>query len=74
MYKITVGVDGMVCGMCEAHINEAIRKNFSVKKVKSSKRKKQTVITCEDDIDDDAIRSVINETGYTPGEISREVK
>ena len=26
MLKITVGVDGMMCGMCENHINDAIRK------------------------------------------------
>ena len=26
MVKIPVGIDGMACGMCEAHINEAVRK------------------------------------------------
>ena len=26
MYKITVDVDGMACGMCEAHVNDAVRK------------------------------------------------
>ena len=25
MVKITVVIEGMVCGMCEAHINEAVR-------------------------------------------------
>ena len=25
MVKIIVGIDGMACGMCEAHINEAVR-------------------------------------------------
>ncbi len=24
MVKITVGIDGMACGMCEAHIKEAL--------------------------------------------------
>ena len=28
MVKITVGVEGMACGMCEAHINEAVRNAF----------------------------------------------
>ncbi len=74
MIKITVAVDGMQCGMCEAHINDAIRKSFSVKKVKSSKRKKQTVILTENDIPDEAIIEAIADTGYTPGEISREMK
>ncbi len=47
MYQITVAVDGMQCGMCEAHINDAIRRQFKVKKVKSSRRKKQTLIVSE---------------------------
>ena len=24
MVKITVGIEGMACGMCEAHINDAV--------------------------------------------------
>ena len=32
MVKITVGIEGMACGMCEAHINEAVRNAFQVKK------------------------------------------
>ena len=37
MLKITVQVDGMMCGMCESHVNEAVRKAFKVKKVTSSR-------------------------------------
>lgn len=44
MLKITVHVDGMVCGMCEAHVNDAVRKAFPVKKVASSHSKGETVI------------------------------
>ena len=36
MQQITLKIDGMMCGMCESHINESIRNNFSVKKVTSS--------------------------------------
>lgn len=39
MVKITVGVKGMQCGMCEAHVNDAVRKAFPVKKVTSSHTK-----------------------------------
>ena len=42
-----VGIEGMACGMCEAHVNEAVRNAFQVKKVKSSHAKKQTVIIAE---------------------------
>lgn len=31
MIRIILGVEGMACGMCEAHINEAIRNAFRVK-------------------------------------------
>ena len=36
MQEITVGVDGMMCGMCESHVNDAVRTAFPVKKVSSS--------------------------------------
>ena len=47
MYQTTVGVDGMMCGMCEAHVNDAVRKAFPVKKVTSSHGRGQTVILSE---------------------------
>ena len=47
MLKITLGVDGMMCGMCESHVNDAVRKAFPVKKVTSSHGKGQTVILTE---------------------------
>ena len=43
MEKITLGIEGMMCPMCEAHMNDAIRKAFDTTKVKSSRHKKQTV-------------------------------
>ncbi len=36
MVKITLKINGMMCGMCESHINDVIRKTFPVKKVSSS--------------------------------------
>ena len=38
MIKTTLKIDGMMCGMCESHMNDVIRKNFKVKKVTSSAR------------------------------------
>lgn len=32
MVKITLKIDGMSCGMCEAHINDAVRAAFRIKK------------------------------------------
>lgn len=65
MTQITLGIEGMACEMCEAHINDAIRKAFPVKKVTSSHKKGETVILTENDITEDALKAVIAPTGYT---------
>ena len=39
MIKTTIGIAGMMCGMCESHINDVIRREFKVKKVSSSHTK-----------------------------------
>ncbi len=65
MQEITVGVEGMMCGMCENHVNECVRKHFSVKKVTSSHEKKRTVILAEEELDEEKLRAAIDETGYT---------
>lgn len=64
MVKITVGIDGMACGMCEAHINEAVRNAFPVKKVTSSHTRKETVILADREIPEPELRKVIAEAGY----------
>lgn len=64
MTKITAKIDGMMCGMCENHINDAVRQAFPVKKVSSSFRKKETVILTDAEIDEASLRSVIDQTGY----------
>ena len=59
MEKITVEVSGMMCGMCEAHINDAVRKAFpDVEKVNSSRAKN--------------LKTVIADTGYEVGAIRTE--
>lgn len=64
MVRITAHVEGMACGMCEAHINEAVRNAFRVKKVTSSHTKKQTVILAEQEIPEQELKKVVAEAGY----------
>ena len=71
MWKYTVEVNGMMCGMCEAHINDAVRKAFPVKKVNSSRSKKQTVVLSETELDTAALADAIRNTGYEVGEIQK---
>ncbi len=72
MIRITVQVDGMMCGMCEAHVNDAIRRALPVKKVTSNHRRKETVILTEQDVPDSAIHAALADTGYLPLGITRE--
>lgn len=58
--------------MCEAHINDAVRKAFPVKKVTSSRSKKETTVLTETELDEDALRTAISATGYEVGEIRKE--
>ena len=64
MVKITLDIDGMACGMCEAHVNDTVRKAFAVKKVSSSHSKGQTEIIADQPLDDDELKKAIEETGY----------
>ena len=54
MIKTTLKIDGMMCGMCESHVNDAVRKAFPVKKVSSSRSKKETTVIAETELDEDA--------------------
>lgn len=61
----------MMCGMCEAHINEAVRRAFpKIKKVTSTRSKNQTVIISDEELDEDALRKAISDTGYEVGTIT----
>lgn len=64
MQEIIVKVDGMMCGMCEKHVNECIQEKFQVKKVTSSHDKGETVILTEAELSDESITEAIKETGY----------
>lgn len=64
MIKIFLDVDGMMCGMCEAHINDIVRKTTKIKKIKSNHKKKETIIVLENDNDLNKIIEAIKSLGY----------
>ena len=72
MLKYTVKVNGMMCGMCEAHMNDAVRQAFPVKKVTSSHTKGITEIVCENEIDEEKLKEIVTSLGYEIGEITKE--
>lgn len=65
MVETLLRVDGMICGMCESHINDVVRKTARVNKVTSSHTKGETVIVSEQPVDVEALKAAIAETGYT---------
>ena len=72
MTKTILKIDGMMCPMCEAHMNEAIRMAFDVKKVTSSHTKKETEILSEAPLDEEKIKTTVAATGYTLQGITSE--
>ena len=72
MIKTTLTIDGMMCGMCESHINDTIRQSFKIKKVASSHSKGTTEIISESPLDETALREAVGKTGYKVLEIKTE--
>ena len=66
MTRTVVGVEGMMCGMCEAHICDAIRKAVpSAKKVTASRSKKEAVFLSDEPVSEEIIKNAIDATGYS---------
>ena len=64
MNKYVLGIDGMLCGMCELHVEEAIAKGIKIKKAKASRFKKQVVVFTELNLDKEDFLKVFEPTGY----------
>ena len=64
MNKYIVGIDGMKCGMCEMHVEEAIRKNIELKKVNASHLKNEVVVITEQDLLEQDFKRLFEPTGY----------
>ena len=66
MIKTTLKIDGMMCGMCEAHICDTIRKAIpSAGKVTASRKKKEASFLTEQEVDAEALKAAVDATGYT---------
>ena len=64
MYQITLNIDGMMCAMCESHVNDTLRAAFPLKKVSSSHSKGETVLVTAEEIPEDALHRALEPTGY----------
>ena len=64
MNKYTLGIDGMRCGMCEIHVEEAIEKKIKVKKASANRFKKELVVITELELDLNDFEKYLEDTGY----------
>ena len=73
MKKITVKIDGMMCGMCEAHICDTIRRAFpDAEKVSASRKSGEATFLYDGSPDEEALKKAIADTGYTFVSVSSE--
>lgn len=65
MIKTIIGVGGMSCQMCEAHINESVRSVVpDAKTIRANRKPRQVVIVSEGVIDKAALQQAIVSQGY----------
>ncbi len=72
MVKTILDIDGMMCGMCESHVNDAIRNALDVEKVTSSHTKGTTEIISKEPLSKEALTAAVEKTGYKILEINEE--
>ena len=73
MQKVTVRIDGMMCGMCEAHVADAIRAALpQAKKVKASRAHGEATFLIDGGFDAETLKKAVDETGYTFGGVTCE--
>ena len=66
MIRTTLKIEGMMCSMCEAHINDVIRKTVpGARKVSSSHTKGEASFLTEAAADEKLLKDAIAATGYT---------
>ncbi len=70
MVEVRLSVDGMMCGMCESHVCDQIRKVPLVKKASASHSKNLAIAIAEEGVDTNAIKANIESQGYRVGNIS----
>ncbi len=65
MFRTVLKIEGMACGMCEAHICETIRKAVpGAKKVTASHKRGEASFLSEAPADADALKRAVAATGY----------
>lgn len=64
MKKMTIGIEGMACEMCEATVKDVLRKHFNPEKVSASHTKNEATMVVKEEVNPEAIHAALDPTGY----------
>lgn len=66
-----VKIEGMSCGHCVKHVEEALKELNDVSGVTVSLKDRNAIVDMKSDIDDSIIKAAIEDVGYDVTEISK---
>lgn len=72
MIKTIVKIEGMMCGMCEKHVNNAVSRAFVTENISSSHKTGETEIISETAPDEVKLREVVEKEGYKVVSVTSE--
>lgn len=62
--ELTLKVDGMKCGGCASHVEEALTRTAGVERVEVSLDEGRARLLVEDDVDPSVLVAAVREAGY----------
>lgn len=72
MIKTVIEIEGMMCGMCEKHINNAVSRAFVTENITSSHKTGKTEIISETAPDETKLREAVEKEGYKVVSVTSE--
>ena len=67
-------VEGMMCGNCENHVAEALRKVSGVESAKADRTKKEARVQCGAEVSDEVLLKAVTEAGYDASNVREEAE
>lgn len=68
-----ITVERMMCGMCEAHVSDALRRVPGVRKASASRAKRQARVECDGSVTDEMLLKAVNDTGYEASDVREDM-
>ena len=72
MVKTTLKIEGIMCDICVAHVNETIKNEFDINKVTTSKENGISEVISDNELSEEKLREVISREGYEVTEVMSE--